>query len=81
MSGLFRGLPGLLALLLAVMPCASAAPAAPSAAHDAAAFDRLIRQLDNGDVPLNTQAAVRQTLERLETFLPLDDPYRQRRYE
>ncbi|MGB5940989.1 MAG: diguanylate cyclase [Rhodanobacter sp.] len=71
----------MLALLLAVMPCASAAPAAPSAAHDAAAFDRLIRQLDNGDVPLNTQAAVRQTLERLETLLPPDDPYRQRRYE
>jgi diguanylate cyclase (GGDEF)-like protein len=70
----------LLALLLATMPCAFAGPATQISARDAAAFDQLIRQLDNGDVPLNTRVAVEQVLDRLRTLLPPDDAYRQRRY-
>ena len=53
----------------------------PAPVDDTAAFDQLIRQLDNGEVPLNTRAAVKQTLDRLRTLLPPDDAYRQRRYE
>ena len=53
----------------------------PAPVSDTAAFDQLIRQLDNGEVPLNTRAAVKQTLDRLRTLLPPDDAYRQRRYE
>ena len=53
----------------------------PTPLDDTAAFDQLIRQLDNGEVPLNTRAAVKQTLDRLRTLLPPDDAYRQRRYE
>lgn len=63
------------------MPCAFAAPAALPPTHDAAAFDQLIRQLDNGDVPLNSQAAARQALDRLSALLPPGDADRQRRYE
>ncbi|RCS31265.1 GGDEF domain-containing protein [Rhodanobacter denitrificans] len=39
-----------------------------------------MRRLDNGEVILNTRAAVDQTLGRLRTLLPPDDAYRQRRY-
>ena len=53
----------------------------PAPVSDTAAFDQLIRQLDNGEVPLNTRAAVEQTLDRLRALLPPDDTYRQRRYE
>jgi diguanylate cyclase (GGDEF)-like protein len=67
----------LLVLLLAATPCAFAAP---PPAHDAAAFDLLVRQLDNGDIPLNNQAAARQVLDRLGALLPPGDAYRQRRY-
>ncbi|UJM99132.1 diguanylate cyclase [Rhodanobacter denitrificans] len=65
-------------LLLAATPCAFAAP---PPAHDAAAFDLLVRQLDNGDIPLNSQAAARQALDRLGALLPPGDAYRQRRYD
>lgn len=81
LSGLFRGLPGLLALLLVAMPLAHAAPATRAPVHDTVAFDQLIRQLDNGDIPLNTRAAVDQALGRLRALLPPADAYRQRRYE
>jgi hypothetical protein len=71
----------LLALLLVAMPLAHAAPATRAPVHDTVAFDQLIRQLDNGDIPLNTRAAVDQALGRLRALLPPADAYRQRRYE
>ncbi|WP_234411317.1 diguanylate cyclase [Rhodanobacter thiooxydans] len=69
------------ALLLVVMPYAHAGPAAQVPVRDTAAFDQLIRELDNGDIPLNTRAAVEQALDRLHTLLPPDDAHRQRQYE
>lgn len=68
-------------LLLAAAPCALAGPPIQHQAHDVAAFDLLVRQLDNGDIPLNDQAAAAQALERLGALLPPGDAYRQRRYE
>ncbi|EIM00553.1 diguanylate cyclase [Rhodanobacter thiooxydans LCS2] len=58
-----------------------AGPPIQHQAHDVAAFDLLVRQLDNGDIPLNDQAAATQALERLGALLPPGDAYRQRRYE
>ena len=68
-------------LLLATALCAHAEPAAQASVRDTVAFDQLIRQLDNGDVALNTRASVDQTLDRLRTLLPPNDAYRRRRYE
>lgn len=68
-------------MLLAATPCAYAEPAAQASVRDTVAFDQLIRQLDNGDVALNTRASVNQTLDRLRALLPPNDAYRQRRYE
>ncbi len=80
MSGLFRGLPGVLVLLLATALCAHAEPAAQAPVRDTVAFDQLIRQLDNGEVALNSQASVDRTLDRLRALLPSNDAYRRRRY-
>jgi diguanylate cyclase (GGDEF)-like protein len=68
-------------LLLAVALCAHAEPAAQASVRDTVAFDQLIRQLDNGDVPLNNQASVGRALDRLLALLPPHDARRRRRYE
>ncbi|HEY8585277.1 MAG TPA: diguanylate cyclase [Rhodanobacter sp.] len=81
LAGLFRVVPGLLALLLAAASCVHAGPLAQDSGRDTAAFDQLIRQLDNGEVALNSRASVDQALDQLRRLLPSDDPYRQRRYE
>ncbi len=67
-------------LLLTATCCVHAGSATQASASDAAAFDLLMRRLDNGEVVLNTAAAVDQTLGRLRTLLPPGDAYRQRRY-
>lgn len=74
-------MPGLLVLLLATALCAHGEPAAQASVRDTVAFDQLIRQLDNGEVALNSRASVDHTLDRLRALLPPNDAYRQRRYE
>jgi diguanylate cyclase (GGDEF)-like protein len=71
----------LLVLLLATALCAQGEPAAQASVRDTVAFDHLIRQLDNGEVALNSRASVGHTLDRLRALLPPNDAYRQRRYE
>ena len=68
-------------LLLATALCAQGEPAAQASVRDTVAFDQLIRQLDNGEVALNSRASVDHTLDRLRALLPPNDAYRQRRYE
>ena len=68
-------------LLLATALCAQGEPAAQASVRDTVAFDHLIRQLDNGEVALNSRASVDHTLDRLRALLPPNDAYRQRRYE
>ena len=68
-------------LLLATALCAHGEPAAQSSVRDTVAFDQLVRQLDNGEVALNSRASVDHTLDRLRALLPPNDAYRQRRYE
>lgn len=68
-------------LLLATALCAQGEPAVQASVRDTVAFDQLIRQLDNGEVALNSRASVDHTLDRLRALLPPNDAYRQRRYE
>jgi diguanylate cyclase (GGDEF)-like protein len=70
-----------LGLLLATALCVRAEPAAQAPVRDTVAFDQLIRQLDNGEVALNSQASVDHALDRLRALLPSNDAYRRRRYE
>ncbi|MEY2160521.1 MULTISPECIES: diguanylate cyclase [unclassified Rhodanobacter] len=68
-------------MLLTATCCVHAGPATQASVRDTAAFDQLMRRLDNGEVILNTRGAVEQTLGRLRALLPPDDAYRQRRYD